>query len=93
MKTNKINAQFYWSSVGANVSVSYEFNFRKIIPFAGIMYHINTPVNDLAFHQYKHRFYNKNFIDGVGINFGIAPAIHFPNSNLGLYFLFINHRW
>jgi hypothetical protein len=89
-KYRKINAQFYWSNVGANISLAYEFNFKKIAPFAGVMYHINTSVRDLAFHQYKHRFYNKNVVDGVGINFGFIRPINIRNSDLGLYFLFVN---
>jgi hypothetical protein len=89
-KLRKINAHYSWSTVGANVSVAYQFKFKKIEPFAGIMYHINMPVNDLRFHAFRHRFHHYNFMDGLGINFGLTRPFALKNSNIGLHFLYIS---
>lgn len=89
-QTKKINAHYNWSSVGGNVAFSYEFSYKKIAPFAGVMYHVNMLVSDNRSFAFRHRFYNKNFVDGLGINLGFTTPINIKNSNLGLYFLFIN---
>lgn len=52
------------------------------------MYHINRPVNDLRYHAYRHRFYNKNVVDGLGVNFGIARPISINKSDIGLFLLY-----
>jgi hypothetical protein len=90
LKIRKINAQYHYSNVGANLAVSYQFNFKKIEPFVGAMYHVNMFITDNRSFAYRHRFYNKNFVDGLGVNFGFTKPIRIKNSNLGLYFLFIN---
>lgn len=85
----KINAHYLWAATGANISVSYQFRYKKVEPFVGLMYHINTPVNDLNYHVFRHRFYNKTVTDGIGLNFGVVAPVALRNSDVGLYFLYI----
>jgi hypothetical protein len=85
-----VSTSFMWSSVGANVSADYSFKYKKIEPFIGMMYHINTPVNDRLSHSYKHRFYNRTFTDGLGAVLGLSVPIRITDSDLGLHFIFIN---
>jgi hypothetical protein len=89
-KTQRINAHYSWSTVGANISVAYQFKFKSLEPFAGVMYHINRPVNDIRFFAYRHRFYHQNFADGLGINLGFTAPLPIKNSALNPYFIFIS---
>jgi hypothetical protein len=85
-----ISIQFHWSAVGANISNDYAFHLRKIEPFVGLMYHINTPINNRRSFTYRHSFYNKSFVDGLGVDFGFRIPIKIPDSNLGLNFFMTN---
>lgn len=84
----KINAHYIYSSVGTNISVGYQFRYKRIEPFAGLMYHINRSVNDQRSYAYRHRFYHRNFVDGIGVNFGLARPLRIGKSDIGLYLLY-----
>ncbi|MEW6469938.1 MAG: hypothetical protein AB1458_13500 [Bacteroidota bacterium] len=81
--TKKAFSLYYrLSHVGHQACLEYAFKKNKRTFFAGLKYHINTPITDNRNYVFRHRFYAVNLGQAFGLCLGVEKSLDLPNSVL-----------